>query len=296
MADEGTSEGTVVEATTGAAESTASTVEESSAENYSSLAELTEADSGEDESVTEKVTAPKLQTEKVTPVVATPEPTPVPVVAPKAKPVVAPTEPAKPVEPVAEPALATEPAFDPQKYLANRAQVIQGLASAYSLSEEQTAALAVEPEKILPQLAAEIQLNTFEAILTAVTQMLPKQFESYARTRQATEAQRKAFFTEWPELNKPEYGPRITSIADAFMRANPKATPKEQRQGIGAMAMYMLGLNKAPAVPSTATPRVVPIASPKPFTPAATGHSGSAQSSGGKTIYEELAGFEFPDT
>ncbi len=311
MEDEGTIENSS-STQTGGTEGTGAPVQETSTENFSALSEyqVPDSDEGElgEEHVTQEPPVKQVTTPAtLAPVAVTPAAPAAPIIpaappastgqAPPAAPV-----PASPTVTQPAPQAAQAPAYDPSQYQAYREQTIKGLEANYVFTEEQKAALLVEPETVLPRLAAETTLNAFEAAYAAVAQMLPQMIRNVQRQQTQTETVRRAFFETWPQLNNPQYGGKIREIAEAYMKVNPKATEKDQIQGIGAMAMYMLGLRQeAPAtttvrqVPATGVPVVVPPVAPQPFSPAAPGRSGSGLPTGTKTVFEELIDFEMRD-
>ena len=76
------------------------------------------------------------------------------------------------IPPLQEEVRAQEPAQQPisqEQYAEMRGKALEKLANEYSLSEEEATALALEPEKVFPKLAAKIQLALYTMHIPMMT-------------------------------------------------------------------------------------------------------------------------------
>lgn len=140
----------------------------------------------------------------------------------------------------------------------NRETFAKALAEqVYPLSEEDCNNLLVEPQKVLPQLAAKVHLEVVQNVLGTLSQVLPGVvFGVQAAQRQQTELEDR-FFQAWPTLDRAADYTEVMNLARVFRQQFPAASAEEMIQQVGAMAVVKLG--KLPAAqaaqaPAAATP------------------------------------------
>lgn len=182
-----------------------------------------------------------------------------------------------PVTPVQE----AEPAKTPEQVAAEQADLAkrfgewqqsetQRLIKEYSFDEDTAARLQTEPELVLPELAAKMQMNMTQSIVEIVQRMMPQMVQpELARTNREAEAET-FFSTHNSDINLKDAKHR-TAVAEAgkaFRAMNPKATPEEAAKGIGQIVRVSLGLKSTPTPPT-------PKAKAGPHRPAAAGARGA---------------------
>lgn len=184
---------------------------------------------------------------------AQPEPEPEPA---EAEPVAEKSEP--------EPEPTPEPVKLPTReelqglYTEHREKTLPELEKMFQLSEEQVALLNESPEKILPQLAAQMQYDAMMSSFNATMAALPSVVNRIMSLQTETQSAEQSFFNEWPELQKPEYTQAVRQAVQAFRTANPNADLNTTIKAAGRLAMMNLGLDPAPKAPETPKPKVQP--------------------------------------
>lgn len=184
-----------------------------------------------------------------------------------------------------------------EQLLVQRQQLIDTIADRYSFSEDQIAAVQTEPEKVLPRMAAQIQVETFENVLNVVMAQIP-QIIAMERYRTAQENQyNEQFYGRWPALRDQRFNARLQEVALAYRQANPRATPEQAIESIGAMVHVMEGIPVQPpasaAAPAAVAPQRTPASSMRPPAPAGVGASARpAAVPTTPNIFEELSLFE----
>jgi hypothetical protein len=126
--------------------------------------------------------------------------------------------------------------------------------------------MRTEPEKFLPQLAANLHIRVVEGVMQSVFQMLPGVISQQIHGNQTASQNENEFFKGWQELRKPEYNNTLVSIAQAYAKANPKATREKFIKDVGAQAWITLGLpfDQLQAKLGAPPPAPSPAAGPKP--------------------------------
>lgn len=175
---------------------------------------------------------------------------------------------------------------------AKRSELVEMFASNYSLSEDDAARFAVEPEKVLPKLAGNLAVDVFEATVRTVMAQIPQIVQQMTQSQSAAQAARDVFFREFPELNRPEYLPTIRQVAEMYRQMNPKAPYDEAQRAIGKHVSIMLGV--APSQ-GTSPAAAAPPPPPKPATPLQPGAAITRPPVAANNIFSELANFELLD-
>jgi len=185
----------------------------------------------------------------------------------------------------------TAPQPTPQQLAAQRAADLTKLEDLYKLSEEESAAMFTEPEKVLPKLLAKMHQQATQSVLDSMQTAVPQIVQrTESATRVETEA-RQAFFSVNSDLAKPEYEAAVLQVGAMFRQVNPKATKEVAVQKIGELARVALNLPPKAAV-AAAEPAAVQTS--KPFTPS-RGGTGGRGAAGPKGTWEQLNA-EFDET
>lgn len=185
----------------------------------------------------------------------------------------------------------TAPQPTPQQLAAQRTADLVKLEDLYKLSEEESAAMFTEPEKVLPKLLAKMHQQATQSVLDSMQTAVPQIVQrTESATRVETEA-RQAFFSVNSDLAKPEYEAAVLQVGAMFRQVNPKATKEVAVQKIGELARVALNLPPKAAV-AAAEPAAVQTS--KPFTPS-RGGTGGRGAAGPKGTWEQLNA-EFDET
>ncbi len=161
-----------------------------------------------------------------------------------------------------------QPVITPEQLKAYRTQFSEALEANYAFDEEQATALQVEPEKVLPKLAARLHMEVLDNVMQHVYSALPNVIQSYTETSTREQKAQDEFFGAWPELKG--HDQQVLQMGQMYRQMNPAATPQEAIQRIGEMTMVALGKQRKAAVGEAPAPTV-----PPPYRPAAPGRVGS---------------------
>ncbi len=201
---------------------------------------------------------------------------------PPAEPEPAPVEP-KPAGPVAvTPDVEGERAKRIEAIKTKREETRQLLENQYmdriTFTEEETAQLLVEPEKVLKgklaRLSSELFLDVFESLQRTNWAAMPHLVRGEVTQQRAARETEQVFYTKWPALNKPEYVDTIRQVGEIHRRQNPKATRDQSIDQVGAMVSVSLGIPIPGYGPVKEAAPETP--HPKPFTPASPGGTGES--------------------
>lgn len=197
-----------------------------------------------------------------------PEPKPEEAVAPiveeKPAAVVAPQPVAQTSQPAPQPTEApAQQGPSPEVWESMRRQAFENLQRAYTFSEEDASALQVEPEKVLPKLAANLHVRLYEDLMNRMAQEAPAIIERVISQKDGVRQAEDAFFSKWETLRP--HADKVRQVATMWRQMYPNATMEEAIDGVGQAAMSLLGLQAAPVPPAAPTPP------PAPARPAARG-------------------------
>jgi hypothetical protein len=171
--------------------------------------------------------------------------------------------------------------------LEKRTALLSEIQGRYAVSDAEAERYALEPHKVLPELAAKVMLDSFDASVSILASMLPQMVEQIVSQRNVASEAQKAFYDQWPQLARPEYAPEIQRITAMYRSMNPKAPLKKALSDIGALAMTTLGI---PLAPVSAPAPPAPAMRPVPFVPGGAGTVPSAPpSSQDVNIFAHLA-------
>ena len=193
---------------------------------------------------------------------------------PETQPETPPEETVSPIEVPATPtgqeplSTPTKPAMSPEEAAAVREQYRASLEKAYEFSEDDATALQVEPEKVLPKLAAKLHLEVLDSVMQHVLTSLPDVIKRQTESSSLESRAKGEFFSAWPELAG--HDEQVLQMGKMFRQLNPTADPQTAIQKIGEMTMVALGKQRvAKAQVET------PVAPAVPFRPAAPGRVGT---------------------
>jgi hypothetical protein len=177
----------------------------------------------------------------------------------KVEPVVPATEPAQPIAPTPEPsptvaaipptpAVTPEPAPTPTapepppvaqptdaEWQKMRADYEAQLEPMYKLSDEDSGKMVLNPNEVLPKLAARLHANISQQVIQQVTQalmaQLPPVIEQTISRKNTSEKAETDFFTRWPELKA--HKQTVMQIGRLYRAQNPAATMEDFIQNVG---------------------------------------------------------------
>lgn len=164
-------------------------------------------------------------------------------------------------------------ALTPEALAKARNDAIQRIAQRFTFTDEERESLREEPEKVLPSLAARLQVETYEMVLAALHSVLPTLIGQAIQGHQVAQTTHSKFLERWPELKDPRYEPVIREVAAQYRKAFPDATPEDAIEDIGRIAMRKLGIK--PKSPEQKARPTSP--SPRSYVPAGRGAASSAQ-------------------
>lgn len=167
------------------------------------------------------------------------------------------------------PAIPPAPVATPEQLKEYKEKFSAALESHYAFDEEQATALQVEPEKVLPKLAARLHMEVLDNVMQHVYSALPNVIQSYTEMSSREMKAQEEFYGAWPELKG--HDQQVLQMGQMYRQMNPAATPQEAIQRIGEMTMAALGKKRAQAV-AEQTPAAPPA---PPYRPAAPGRVGA---------------------
>ncbi len=144
--------------------------------------------------------------------------------------------------PVQQPQAPQEPQ-QPQMTTQQALEALQGsLEEQYSFGEEDAATLISDPEKILPKLAARVQVNTIAQMATVLQQQLPNVIASQVRTVIQSNNARNDFYDQYPAFRGKDEGVIIQAMQMA-KQAMPTASREQVIQAGASVAAGLLNVN-----------------------------------------------------
>lgn len=149
-----------------------------------------------------------------------------------------------------------------EQYKQARLQVRDQVRSSYALTPEQALGMVTSPETVLPELAADITLNAYEAVASTVFQQIPGIVQQMTgqviQQMMAAHEAEQSFFRVNEDLRQAPKS-EVDRIASLYFQANrglPGLTAERANREIGILVRNMLGI-----APTTSTP-VPPVAPP----------------------------------
>lgn len=149
-------------------------------------------------------------------------------------------------------------------------QLQEALSKQYVLSEEQADLLVTDPNKVVPQLLAQMHMNVLSHALRMVQESLPQQFTQHTERALAEQKLNDQFSAEFPDLSlsDKEVNQAVTQAVALVKTQMPKATMEEKIQRVGALTRVLLG-KPAPTAQAVQQPVSRP-AAPQPISPSRT--------------------------
>ena len=121
---------------------------------------------------------------------------------------------------------------------------------AAGLSEDDVAALATEPEKVLPRLAAQIRMDTMKATISAMGHLMPTLLNSHQQSNALETQAQNAFFGANEDLKDVPMD-KIVNAGRAYRQLNPDVKdPNEVIEGVGNMVRALLKREKKAPPPT----------------------------------------------
>ena len=164
-----------------------------------------------------------------------------------------------------------------------RSQAVEQLAKSYEFDEETAAELETNPAKVIPKLAAELQVRVYENVVSTIMQQLPGALDGVVRSKETAARRENAFFSRWPELKG--YKKQTLQMAQMWRQMNPSASEDVAIEEVGKVAMAALGLTGA-QVQAAAEPASVQRTLTPPTAPPVQRTTASTKS---KNPFEALA-------
>jgi hypothetical protein len=171
----------------------------------------------------------------------------------------------KPIEVVAQPpapvvsqvpAESEQPKVTEEQRAYLRQQAMSALEARYKLPEEDVTALQMEPEKVLPKLAANLHAAVYEDVLRRVVEEMPALVNyTVSSTSKAREAE-EAFYGQWENLR--DHRAEVQKVGAMWRQMYPNATLAEAIKGIGEAASALLGLSAGATPPPAVPTQVIP--------------------------------------
>ena len=149
-------------------------------------------------------------------------------------------------------------------------QLQEVLSKQYVLSEEQADLLVTDPNKVVPQLLAQMHMNVLSHALRMVQESLPQQFTQHTERALAEQKLNDQFSAAFPDLSlsDKEVNQAVTQAVALVKTQMPKATMEEKIQRVGALTRALLG-KPAPTAQAVQQPVSRP-AAPQPVSPSRT--------------------------
>ena len=168
---------------------------------------------------------------------------------PAEPPAAATPEPVQPPQPPVEEAPAQpQPEWQPpqlppaEQVEAVRQQYMQQLAETYKLDEATAELVDTNFSAVAPQLLSQVHMRVAESVTQTLGQMLPQLISSQLQYMQVAKQSTDKFFSQWPELNRPEYQNTIGQVAQLYRQLKPQASADDFVREVGIQAWTALGL------------------------------------------------------
>ena len=213
-----------------------------------------------------------------------PEPEPPPVAEPQAvveeaqappQPV-APETQTQPQEAPTQARVEAPPQLTAEQMADMRKQALETISAGYALSEDELTDFETNPGKTLPRIAAEVQLKTYEQVVSSVMSQLPTLVSQMLESRTTSKKYEDDFFAAYEDLAP--YKEQVTQVAAMWSNMNQgkQYTPEQRMAEIARFARAAIGVapvqqSTRPSAPAASPP--IPSAPPPqagPVSPATT--------------------------
>lgn len=132
----------------------------------------------------------------------------------------------------------------PEQIAEQREQYLSNVASTFELSEEDRVELVTAPEKVLPRLAAQVQLRTLESVAQLLPAVIESQVNQMVQRQTRVMEGVQAFFGEWPELQ--EHASDVAQALTVLKQTQPNLTREQLIEKAGAFVASSKGLTLVP--------------------------------------------------
>jgi hypothetical protein len=148
-----------------------------------------------------------------------------------------------------------------------RENLVAEIASKYAMPEEVKEKFLMNPEQVLPTMAARLYVDVYEAVLQTVQAQIPSFMNVREQQVRMSQQAESSFFQRWPALKDPKYANDIVAMGRAYRQQNPQASFEQAVEAVGAMVSVAKGV----PLPSQAQPSQSPqIRPPVPVGPGAS--------------------------
>jgi hypothetical protein len=144
-----------------------------------------------------------------------------------------------------------------------RQQALTELEKSYVMSDEDALAFEENPGKVLPQMAAKVQLAAYEQVVQTVMAQLPNYIGQIIEQRQTRQSAEEEFFNEYSDLRN--YRDQVTQVATMWnqMNANRQISVEEKRREIAKFARAAVGLGDPQVASAPAETPSAPMTPPQ---------------------------------
>lgn len=144
-----------------------------------------------------------------------------------------------------------------------RAEATAQLEKVYTFDEAAKESLGEEMSQQLPQMAAKLHMNVYEAVMNAVYGILPRIVRDIQAVDNARSAFDQQFFNRWPGLKA--HAGDVQRALQVYSQLNPRASAQQLIDEVGLQVSVLRkvpipGFSAAPAVPEPTAPRFIPAA------------------------------------
>lgn len=129
-----------------------------------------------------------------------------------------------------------------ETYGAAKTAAIMEIEKRYQMSEAERDEMQLNPEKVLPGLAARVYVDVFESVLAAVNEMLPVRVTQLNQTSLQAAERTQQFYEAWPGLKTQEGHEKVLAIGRVYKQVNPDAKPEDFIRDVGTQASVALGV------------------------------------------------------
>ena len=178
-------------------------------------------------------------------------------------------------QPVVEETAEQKAARELEVSKARDAYVAQ-LEKTYQLSDEDAKTALLEPEKVLPRMAANLHARVLQEVVQQVQLAMPTMLQQFTSQSSVEAKAASDFYGQWPGLNKPEYKDAIMTAGKMYRQLNPKADAKTAIAAIGKLVCSTLDLD-ATVIGAKGSPAPAKAGGGKTFKPAQSTGGARAQ-------------------
>ncbi len=129
-----------------------------------------------------------------------------------------------------------------KNYFDSRNKAVDEVRKRYEFTPEQKDEFVLNPENVLPQMAADLYVDVFESVLGAVNQMLPHRVATINSVSLQAAERTNEFYSEWPGLKTTEGEKQVIRIGRVYRDLNKNATSEEFIRDVGTQASIALGI------------------------------------------------------